>query len=263
MKILITGGTSGIGYHLALNLLKRKHFVILTAEKELELENLQEKIKHKKVSNYICKKLDITNKEDIKEILKLDFDCLVNLAAIGIGGSILDVPISKLKQNFETNFFATFNLIKEFIKRQKENNKKGKVIITSSILGNIPLPFLGCYASSKSAITMMSECLNLELKKIKSNIKIKLIEPGAYHTGFNQVMINNKEPYMEKSIFFNNITLETIIKQNKLFELIEKKKLTSVVNKMTHIIETNNNKFKYRTPFLQALLTKLYLIFIK
>lgn len=263
MKILITGATSGIGYSLALNLLNRNHYVILTTEKEKELEILKEKLSKEQVSNYLCQKLDITNKEDIKEILKLDFDCLVNLAAIGIGGSILDAPISKLKENFETNFFATFNLTKEFIKRQKLNTKKGKVIVTSSILANIPLPFLGCYASTKSAITMMSECLNLELKKIKSNIKIKLIEPGAYHTGFNQVMINNKEKYMEKSLFFKNITLETIIKQNKLFEIIEKKKLTSVVNKMTHMIETNSNKFKYRTPLLQALLTKLYMIFIK
>lgn len=43
------------------------------------------------------------------------------------------------------------------------------------------MPFLGSYASSKAAITMMAKCLRLELKKINYPIKIKLIEPGAFH----------------------------------------------------------------------------------
>ena len=125
------------------------------------------------------------------------------------------------------------------------------------------MPFLGSYASSKAAITMMAECLRLELKKINYPIKIKLIEPGAYHTGFNQLMINNKEKYLINSLFFKNNYQKEIIKQNKLFKLIEKKLLTSIVNKMIQAIESNSNKFKYRAPFFQTLGTKLYLIFIK
>jgi len=46
-------------------------------------------------------------------------------------------------------------------------------------------------------------------------------------------------------------------------KLIEKKKLTTIVNKMTKAIESKSNKLKYRAPILQTIGLKLYMLFIK
>lgn len=263
MKILITGAASGIAFELAKKLIKKKHYVILTTHKKEQLAPLKEKLKFFPSDTYFCKKFDITTKTDVEEILKLDFDCLISHAGIGIGGSILDVPISKLKENFEVNFFANFYLLQQFAKRQKIRNRPCKILLTSSLSSVIPLPFLGCYTSTKAAISMMAECLHLELKRINYPIKLKLIEPGAYYTGYNQIMINNKEEFIENSLYFKNIGNKQIINQTKLFSIIEKKSLNSIARKMLKAVESNSNKLKYRSPLLQRLLVKLYLILIK
>lgn len=89
----------------------------------------------------------------------------------------------------------------------------------------IPLFLIGSYTSTKASISMLTMSLHQELKLIKSNISISLIEPGAYHTGFNQIMIDNKEKYLNKSsIFFKKREIFNKY-QRLLFKLIEKKKL--------------------------------------
>ena len=263
MKVLITGATSGMAFELAKNLIKKNHYVILTSHKQEQLKIIRNKLKEFSDDKYICQKLDITHQEDIEEALKIDFDCLISHAGIGIGGSILDVDISKLKENFEVNFFSSFSFVQQFANRQKRNKKPCKIILTSSLSSIVPIPFLGCYTSTKAAISMMAECLHLELKKINYPIKIKLIEPGAYYTGYNQIMINNKEEYMQKSLYFNNIVQKQIKNQNKLFSIIEKKSLKSIVKQMTKAVESNSSKLKYRAPLLQTLGAKLYLILLK
>ena len=107
----------------------------------------------------------------------------------------------------------------------------------------------------------MATCLKKEIKKTNLNIKIKLIEPGAYRTGFNQYMIENKNN-LSDSLFTQ--TLESISSvQQEEFSLIEKKHLSSIVNKMYQAIESDSNKLIYRAPFFQVLGAKLYMLFFK
>lgn len=258
MKILITGATSGIGYELTKKLIKKGHFIYLCVHSKNQIETVINKLKEIDYQDRVSViKLDITDKEDIKIIEKLAIDCLVNLAGIGIGGSLLNLDINDIKENFEVNLFGTLNITKKYIETRK--NKKGKVLITSSIAGIIPLSFLGSYCATKSALITFAKVLHKEIKKTNLNIKIKLILPGAYKTGFNQIMIENKE-VLNNEMFKEDI--EKIIKKQKLlFSLIEKKKLNSIVNKMIKAIETENNKLIYKAPIFQSIGVKLYKLF--
>ena len=262
MKILITGGTSGIGYSLSKKLIKNGHFVYLCVHHENQITPLIAKLKDQKVYNSKAieiLKLDITNKNDIEKIKNLEIDCLVNQAGIGLGGSLLNMEVKEIEKNFKTNFFGTLNLTKTYIQTRK--NKQGKVLITSSLAGIMPIPFLGAYCATKSALTTMALCLKKELKKTNLNIKIKLIQPGAYKTGFNDYMIENKDK-LDFTIFDKE--KEKIIKNQKnLFKLIEKKNLNTITNKMYKAIISNNNKLIYRAPLMQVLFTKLYQLMCK
>ena len=260
MNILITGGTSGIGYALCKRLVKQGHYIFLCVHSDNEIEPTVERVKD---INYLDRisvmKLDVTKKRDRKLVLKLDIDCLVNLAGVGIGGSLINLDIKDIKYNFDVNFFGSLELVKLYIKSRK--NSEGKVVITSSLAGFIPIPFLGSYCSSKAALISFFECLNKEIKKASLNIKFKLIIPGAYYTGFNQYMIENKDN-LDYSEF--NDDVETIIeKQKKLFSFVEKKSLSSVVNAFDTAINSEGDKFKYRVPVLQTLFAKLYLLLFK
>lgn len=260
MNVLITGAASGIGFSLANKLIKNGHFVYLCVHHDNEIEKVIEKIKVIDYQDRVSvMKLDITLKKDRELIKKLDIDCLVNLAAIGVGGSLLNLEVKDIEKNFDVNFFGTLELIKLYIKTR--GNRPGKVVITSSLAGIIPMPFLGSYCATKASLSIMARVLRQEIKKTGLNIKIKLVEPGAYHTGFNQIMIQNKE-VLNNEIFTESI--ESIIdKQLKLFKFTEKKSLISIVNKMYDAIISQNNKFLYRAPLSQIIGVKLYMLLFK
>ena len=194
MKILIVGATSGIGFDLAQKLSKNNNNVYIGVHKKNQVEVTKQKIKTNNL-NISVVKLDVKNNNDRKIINKINPDCLVIHDSIGNGGSILEMDINMLRDNYETNVFANFTLLKEFYELKTKNNEKGKIFVTSSISAYLPLPFLGCYSSSKAAITSLCKALKYELKYLNKNITISVIEPGAYHTGFNQVIIDNKEIY--------------------------------------------------------------------
>lgn len=262
MKIVITGATSGIGFDLARMLSKRGHIVYITTHTREQLKIAREKIKEEdlKITPY---KMDIRNQKDRMLIRKINPDVLVNHAGIGNGGSLLDIDMDILKDNYETNIFSSFSLLKEFYDVKIERGESGKIFVTSSIASMLPIPFLGCYTSSKAAISMLVKTLQLELKSRKSPVTISLIEPGAYHTGFNQVMIDNKMIYTKKSskIYSNLADINKM--QRNMFALIEKKDTTSLVKKVVKEMESDYPKFKIRRPILQGLMAKLTLLFYR
>ena len=262
MKILITGATSGIGFDLAKTLARGNHAVYITTHKKEQVEEVSKKIEKEKLMIYPYK-MDIRKKKDRGLIRKINPDVLVNHAGIGNGGSLLDIDIEVLKDNYETNIFASFSLLKEFYDLKVERGEYGKIFVTSSVVSMLPIPFLGCYTSSKAAISMLVKTLQLELKSRDSNIHISLIEPGAYHTGFNQVMIDNKQLFTEKSShIYKDIPSMNRIQRN-MFALIEKENTISLVKKVAKEIEKEHPKFLIRKPMIQGLMAKILFLFYR
>ena len=263
MKILITGATSGIGYNLAKELIKRRHILYITVHHNKEIKLVRRKLKKYNIlKNVYVFKMDITNKKDLSLIDELDIDVLVNQAGIGIGGSILDIDIKDIRNNFETNFFSTLELTKKFIDKKKKEDKKGKVLITSSLAGLMPIPFLGSYCSTKSALITMGICLDKELKKSNSKVRIKMILPGAYKTGFNQLMVESFAKSIDNSEYFLYCD-DLVMEQKRFFNVIESLDLSSIVYQMIDAIESNNNKLFYKAPLSQKIFTKLYMLLFK
>ena len=259
MNVFITGGASGIGYHLAKKLIKNGHYVFLGVHTLGEVSSVFEKISESGYSDRVSViKFDVTSKVDRNKIKQLDIDCLVNQAGVGIGGSLINLDVRKIRENFEVNFFGILELVKLYIETRK--GKSGRIVVTSSLAGIIPIPFLGSYCSTKSALISMFTCLRSEIKKTNFDLKIKLIEPGAYKTGFNQLMIDNKE-VLDNSMF--NDMQNIIDKQNKIFSFFEKKNLDSIVNKMYKAILSTDDRLVYRAPFSQVIGMKLYMLFFE
>ena len=259
MRILITGATSGIGYKLGCELARRGHTVYMCTHTMKELFCLKKKLKRDDV-NAICFKMDITT-EDIYLVNNIKIDCLINHAGIGIGGSLLYMDTNYLKENYEVNIFSSFKLLRLVYQNMRKNKINGKLFVTSSAASYLPIPFLGCYTSSKAAITMLCRTIREELKYLKSDISISVIEPGAYRTGFNQVMIDNKAKFMEKNnLIYDNI--ESINKmQRNLFRLLEKDDCSDLVKKVIKELEKERPKFLIRRPFILTFLLKFYYLF--
>lgn len=259
MRVLITGATSGIGYKVGCLLAKRGHTVYMSTHTDKELETLRKKLKEEKI-NALCFKMDI-NTDDILLVDKINIDCLINHVGVGIGGSVLYMDINNLEENYKTNVFSSFRLLKRVYHNMIKNNIKGKLMVMSSTAAYLPFPFLGCYTSSKAAISMLCRTIKEELKYLKSDMAISLIEPGAYSTGFNQVMIDNKNKYLEKNnvIYDNKDSINKI--QRNLFRLLEKDDCSDLVLKIVKEVESRKPEFLIRKPKGMNLFLKLYFLF--
>ena len=256
MRILITGATGGIGYAVARELIKKGHSLYLGTHTKKQMLMLQDKLEEEQLGA-ICLKIDVTCSEDIEKVSNLDIDCLINHAGIGISGSLLYMDIDRLRENYEVNIFSSFRLLKRVYQNMEKNHIKGKLFVTSSVAAYLPFPFLWCYTSSKAAITMLCRTIKKELEYLKHDISISVIEPGAYYTGFNQVMIDNKSKYLEKgNVLYDN--LESINRlQRNMFRIIEKDDYSDLVSKVVSAVNEKRPKFMIRRPLSTRVFLKL------
>jgi short-subunit dehydrogenase len=254
--VLITGGYSGIGFEVAKRI-SLYHKVYIGIHRDDELKYARERIKDYKNIKVI--KLDVTDEKDLKKIKRYNFDIVVLNASVGIGGSVLDIPIERIKECYEVNVFGTINIIKSVIKNMVDNDY-GRIVVISSLIGVIPFKFMGIYGSTKASLINLSIALKKELKLISKNIKISLIEPGAYKTGFNDVMLENKYKYLSKSIYFKDKESKIRKNESKLFRFIEQHNLKSIASKIEDAIMSDKPKFIYRAPFIQGLFKKIEIL---
>ena len=208
MNILITGAASGIARALIQTLLLKEHHLYLSFHNEKQLELAKKRYEGK--NNVYLFVLDVTNKEDRLKVKDMDIDVFINNVAIGESGSIMEIPRDKVRHNFEVNVFGNFSLLQIVIQNMiKKNN--GRIINIGSLAGIIPLPFLGPYASTKASIHILTKTLQKEIKLLHKRIDIILVEPGMYHTGFNQVMFEEKYDWMHVESYFQE-QIDTIRK---------------------------------------------------
>ncbi len=255
MNVLITGCRRGIGYHLAKELSK-KHLVYMTMHNEQDVI----KNKHLEKENIKIFKLDITKQDDIDKIELLDIDVIINNAAKNISGSVAEADTDTLREIFDTNVFGTINLTNVVLKQMLRRGS-GLVVNFSSIAGVIPFKFLGVYGASKASLSHMSACLDKEVKCLNKNVRVKYVDIGAYHTGFNQDMVENCTAKNESSPFYEQ--REQIMRDlSKFFKKTESKKVNKLAKKIAKIVNKNTSKTRYRTTFIGAVGARLYRIFI-
>lgn len=261
-KIVITGSGTGLGKEAAIKLARRGHIVYATTYLEKECKILNEIAKSENLKLYSFK-LDILNKNDLKKLDNIDFDTLINNAAICDSGSVIETNIEKYQKILETNVLANINIsqiaLKKFI-----NKKQGKIIFLSSLFGIVSIPFYSPYCISKFAIESFAKSLKEEVKLLKDKnikIQIKIIEPGAYKTGFNEKMAKRKYEWMEKHSYFKYKLNYIKDIEEKIWNFIQLKNFNSVTKKYIQAVESTHNKFKYSAPKFQSFFIKLYKVF--
>ena len=254
-NVLITGARSGMIYPV-IQKLKNNYHVYVTVHTDSELKSVKRIYKSDK--NIECLKLDITH--DLYKLDKLDIDILVCNGAIAESGSLFEIPINKVKENFNVNVFSNLELIQKVSKKMIEKGK-GRVVIISSLTSKMPLPFLGSYSATKAALSVFSRCLYYESMLLKSKIEIVLVEPGLYRTGFNKLAFDKKYEFMDNESFFNS-QLELIRKvENGYLWLFEKRNLNSVAQKIYMAITDLKPHFRYSAPFSHNLFAKIINLF--
>lgn len=259
--ILITGAGTGIGKDTAFALAARGHKVIATTETEKQRIALQEEIKLRNVQLDVFK-LDITNESDRKRIENYDLDVLINNAGIGESGSLAEIDMNKVRHNFEVNVFSAFELTQVALKTMLKNDR-GTVLFLSSLAGRITMPFLGPYCMTKFALSAGAEAMRSEIHNVRKNVHVSIIEPGAYHTGFNQKNISKKYNWMNENSFFHPIIDRLKATEEKQFKLLESASTSSIVGKIAKAAEARKPRLRYSAPWWQAFGAQILRVFGK
>ncbi len=253
-KILITGARSGMIYPVIQRL--KDYYVYVTVHTESEFKSIKKLYKNCK--NIECLKLDVL--KDADRVDELDIDVLVLNGAIAESGSLMEIPLEKVRDNFEVNVFANLNIIQKVIKNMIYKGF-GRIVIISSLASKWPLPFLGSYSASKAALSSMARTLHYESMLLKANVEVVLVEPGLYRTGFNRLAFDKKYEFMDNDSFFAS-QIEVIRKSENLFlKLIERRNLTSIVSKIYKAICFDNPRFRYSAPLSHNLFSKIINLF--
>lgn len=179
----ITGASSGFGRALAEAVLARGDSAVLTARR---LEPLKE-IAAGHGERALALKLDVTDAAARRNVLAKAterfgrIDVLANIAGAGAYGALEEFASEQIRANMELNFFAAAELSREVLPQMRAR-KSGHILNLTSIAGLVAFPGNGLYNASKFALEGFTEALHHEVKPF--GIRVTLIEPGAFRTGF-------------------------------------------------------------------------------
>ena len=180
--VIITGASRGFGELIAKKFQKENYQVIAT------MRNIDSSPSLKKLDNVDIKRLDVTVKLEIKNVVDYTIekygriDVLINNAGYGAFGFLEEASDEEIKNQFDVNFFGLIDCIRGVVPQMRKQ-KSGKIINISSIAGRFGLPFTSLYNSSKFAVEGLTECLHYELSLF--GIDIKTVAPGSFRTGFH------------------------------------------------------------------------------
>lgn len=183
-KVLITGGSSGIGKAMA-NLAKEKGAeVLITGRDGTKLEEVAEELGVFSVQANVANESDIANTFDwIETNWAGDLDVLINNAGYGYMNSLEDLEWSDFENIYSVNVFGAAMMAKNAaaIFRKKKSGSIVNVASTAALKG---YPTGTVYSSSKFALRGMTQCWQAELRP--HNVRVILINPSEVTTAFAQ-----------------------------------------------------------------------------
>lgn len=168
--ILITGTSSGYGKATAEHFLAQGWNVLATMRRpDPSLFAQTDRLR--------VLPLDVTSPDGIASLLESvgPIDVLVNNAGLGGVGAFEAMPMSLIRQFFETNTIGVMAMCQAVIPQMRERRSGTIVNVTSSVaLGEFPLA--AAYTATKQAIEGFSASLAHELSYF--GVRVKLVEPG-------------------------------------------------------------------------------------
>jgi short-subunit dehydrogenase len=252
-RVLITGARRGIGLDVARRLVERGHTVFATAHAQEPLAAMRAVLGERAHLH----RLDVTDPADRARAAEWDIDVLINNAAIGDSGPLVEIDVDRIRAVFEVNLFATLELtqvvVRDMIARGKRDGR-GRVILLGSIAGLIPTPFLAPYAMTKFALENVAYSLRAELKPF--GIPVVQINPGAYDTGFNRENIERKYDFVGPGSLYRD-HLRAIKRAERGILGVEVQDTSGIARKIVRAVESRHPARRYAAPWWQWLAVPL------
>jgi uncharacterized protein len=182
---VVTGASSGIGFHLARCCVDNDYDLVIAADKP-EIEEAAETFRGLG-AKVTAVQADLATTEGVDQLYDAikaqnrPVDALLANAGHGLGKAFLDQDFDEARHVVDTNITGTIYLIHK-VGNDMRRRGEGKILITGSIAGFMPGSFQAVYNGTKAFIDSFSFAIRDELKD--TGITVTCLMPGATETEF-------------------------------------------------------------------------------
>ncbi len=180
-KVLVTGGSSGIGLATARLLIHEGGQVAICGRDEARLNKAADEIGATGIVADVSREADVVRM--IATVIENfgDYNVLVNNAAVGHFALLVEQKTDEFARVLANNVTGAMMVARESARHFVKQNT-GNIINIASTAGSRGFAGGSAYTASKFALTALTECWRAELRK--SNVRVMQINPSEVVTNF-------------------------------------------------------------------------------
>lgn len=185
-KVLITGGSSGIGFETARLLIESGARVAITGRDEEKLRRAADEIHAYAIPSDVSLQGDVARmvEETIREFDT--FNVLINNAGLGHFAPLVSMDAAEFRRIMETNVFGAMMAAQAAARHFIAGGKGGNIINIASTAGQRGFAGGTAYTATKFAVSAMTECWRAELRG--HGIRVMQVNPSEVVTDFQARM---------------------------------------------------------------------------
>lgn len=191
-RALVTGASAGLGAEFARQLAARGFDLVLVARRRERLEALAVELQRQSAIRAEPLVADLLDEDDLKRVEDCiardeNLECLVNNAGFGVAEPFYRSEVGPQDAMHRLHVMATMRLTHAAL-RPMVARQKGAIINVSSLAGFAPRSGNTSYYATKAWINCFTEGIYLELKSLRSPVRVQALCPGFTYTEFHDVM---------------------------------------------------------------------------
>jgi short-subunit dehydrogenase len=184
LRVLITGGSSGIGLACARELTANGARIVLLARGEEGLRQAAASLDPAPATIGA----DVTDADAMRAALVRaaevlgGLDVVVANAAVAAYGPFTKMSVDDYRRTIEVALLGMLNTTHAALPHLTRT--RGTLVVVGSIAGRVPTPWLAAYSAAKHGVRGFVRSLSVELRALRSPVKLALVAPGPVDTPF-------------------------------------------------------------------------------
>jgi NAD(P)-dependent dehydrogenase (short-subunit alcohol dehydrogenase family) len=238
--IVVTGAASGIGAAICRRFGRENARIALLdmSEEALNAQTGMLQAQGQEVFSIVC---DVTQEEScaqaVEDVIKRygGIDVLVNCAGTTLRAPFTDCTISVLRKVMDVNFFGYVNCTKAALPSLIE--RKGSIVVISSIAGFAPVLGRTGYCASKHALHGLFNTLRAELRDV--GVHVMIVCPGFTKTNLqSRALAGNGGPAEIARTQYGKESSPDIVAEAVYDGVVSRKRwvVLTAVGKISHLL---------------------------